>query len=332
MNPIERAARAFDRYHERHRWLAFPYAVIKKFGDDQAGGLAAQLTYYGFLAVFPLLLVLTTILGLLLHNNAAMQQRIVGSALAQFPIIGTQIRRNIHAFPGSGLTLALGMVGALYGAIGSVRVAQTAMNTIWDVPRKRWPNFVFSIGRSILMLLLFGLLLGASALASALIAASGTSLVLWMGSVLLACLVNLAMFSLAFLVLTARHLRWRDVWVGAMFGAVVWTVLQSVGGVYVSHTLRNSTELYGFFGIVIALMVWIYLGCQVLMYASEINVVRAKHLWPRRIVQPPLNRGDERAMRDYAKREERRPEEHVDVRFEHADGDSPSMEGKKLGR
>src|SRR5690242_4174683 len=166
MNAIERAVRAFDRYHEEHSWLAFPYAVVKKYGDDQAGGLAAQLTYYGFLAVFPLLLVLSTILGLLLRHDPSLQQRIVGTAVAQLPIIGTQIRHNIHAFPGSWLAIALGMVGALYGALGSVRVAQTAMNTVWDIPRKRWPNFVLSIGRSLLMLVAFAVLIAASALTS----------------------------------------------------------------------------------------------------------------------------------------------------------------------
>jgi YihY family inner membrane protein len=314
MNPIERAARAFDRYHEGHRWLAFPYAVLKKYGDDQGGGLAAQLTYYGFLAVFPLLLVLSTLLGLLLRHDPSLQQRIVGTALAQLPIIGTQIRRNIHAFPGSGLALAFGMAGALYGALGSVRVAQTAMNTVWDIPRKRWPNFVFSIGRSLLMLVAFAVLIASSTLVSGLIA--GASALTRIFVVPLGLAVNLLLFTAAFQILTARRLRWREMWVGALLAAVVWTILQSFGGLYVAHTLRNSTELYGFFGVVIALLIWIYLGCEILLYAAEINVVRAKRLWPRRIVQPPINEGDERAMRGYAGREERRPEEHIEVRFD----------------
>jgi YihY family inner membrane protein len=206
------------------------------------------------------------------------------------------------------------MAGAMYGALGSVRVAQTAMNTVWDIPRKRWPNFVFSVGRSLLMLGVFAVLIAASALASGLIA--GASAPARMAAVPLGLAVNLLLFTAAFRILTARRLRWREMWVGAVLAAVMWTILQSIGGLYVGHTLRNSTELYGFFGVVIALLVWIYLGCEILLYAAEINVVRAKRLWPRRIVQPPLNEGDERAMLGYAAREERRPEEHIDVRFD----------------
>jgi uncharacterized BrkB/YihY/UPF0761 family membrane protein len=111
-------------------------------------------------------------------------------------------------------------------------------------------------------------------------------------------------------------MKWSDLWVGVLIAASAWTALQSVGGLYVTHTLRNSTELYGFFGIVIALLVWIYLGAEITLYAAEINAVRSKRLWPRRIVQPPLSAADERAMRGYAGREERRPEEHVEVRFD----------------
>jgi uncharacterized BrkB/YihY/UPF0761 family membrane protein len=128
--------------------------------------------------------------------------------------------------------------------------------------------------------------------------------------------LNFGLFYAAFGVLTRRRLTWSDLWIGVLIAASAWTILQSAGGFYVSHTLRNSTELYGFFGIVIALLVWIYLGAEIALYAAEINAVRAKRLWPRRIVQPPLSAADERAMRGYAGREERRPEEHVEVRFD----------------
>jgi YihY family inner membrane protein len=316
VNPIERAIRAFDRFHERHAWLAFPYAVMKKFGDDQAGGLAAQMAYYGFLALFPLLLVLTTILGLLLRHDPALQARIVGSALTQFPIIGTQIRQNVHSLPRSGLALGLSLAGATYGALGAIRVAETAMNTIWDIPRKHWPNLVFSLARAAVMLVAVGALTVAASFASGFAVGAQLSPGARVLGIGISFALNFGLFYAAFSVLTRRRMKWSDLWVGALIAASAWTVLQSVGGLYVTHTLRNSTELYGFFGIVIALLVWIYLGAEITLYAAEINAVRSKRLWPRRIVQPPLSAADERAMRGYAGREERRPEEHVDVRFD----------------
>jgi YihY family inner membrane protein len=317
MNLIERGFRTFDRFHERHRWLAFPYAVIKKFGDDQAGGLAAQMAYYGFLALFPLLMVLTTILGLVARHNPTLQAKIVGSALAQFPIIGTQIRQNVHSLPRSGLALALGLVGAIYGSLGAIRVAETAMNTIWDVPRKRWPNFVFSLARAAILLVVVGALTLAASVSSGLAAGASLSIATRLLGIVISLGLNLALFYGVFAVLTRRRVTWRELWPGVLIAAAAWTVLQSIGGLYISHTLRNSTELYGFFGVVIALLVWIYLGAEITLYAAEINVVRAKRLWPRRIVQPPLSRADERAMRAYASREERRPEEHLEVKFDH---------------
>jgi YihY family inner membrane protein len=316
MNPIERAARAIDRFHERHGWMAFPYAVIKKYSDDQAGGLAAQMTYYGFLALFPLLLVLTTVLGFVLRDDPSLQHRIVDSALAQFPIVGTQLRDNVHAFPGSGLALGLGLAGAVYGSLGAIRVAETAMNTIWDIPRKRWPNMFVSLARALMMLLIAGAFTVASAGALIVAGRARTALLVRIVGLIASFILNFALYYFAFRILTRSRLSWNQLWPGTLVAAVAWTALQSLGGLYVSHTLRNSTEVYGFFGIVIALLLWIYVASQVTLYAAELNAVRAKHLWPRRIVQPPLSRADERAMTGYAAREERRPEEHVDVTFD----------------
>jgi hypothetical protein len=67
LGPVHR----FDDYQQKSKWLALPMAVVKKFGDDQGGNLAALLAYYAFLSVFPLLLVFTTILAYALHGNPA---------------------------------------------------------------------------------------------------------------------------------------------------------------------------------------------------------------------------------------------------------------------
>src|ERR1700704_3502403 len=107
---------AFDRFQQRHRWLGFPLAVLQKYSDDQGGYLAATITYYGFFALFPLLLVLTTLLGFLLHGHHHLQQSIVSSALAQFPVIGQELKSgSLH---GSTLALLLGLAAALWAGMG----------------------------------------------------------------------------------------------------------------------------------------------------------------------------------------------------------------------
>src|SRR5579863_9757539 len=105
MNVIERPLRAADRFQQRWPVLGFPVAVWQKFNDDQAGNLAALIAYYGFAAIFPLLLVLATVLNLVLKNNPDLQRTLTDSALAQYPVIGQQIKAQLGTIPGTGLPL-----------------------------------------------------------------------------------------------------------------------------------------------------------------------------------------------------------------------------------
>lgn len=316
MNAIQRAMRTVDRTHRRSRPVAFLFAVFKKFGDDQGGNLVALITYYAFVSIFPLFLVASTVLGIVLHDNPSLQQRILGSALAQFPVIGQQIQQNVHALPRSGVALVIGLVISLYGGLGVVRATETAMNTIWNVPRKHWPNFFVSMLRALIMLALAGVVTIAAALLSGV--AGGSSAAIWLKVIAIAgsLVLNLVLFLGIYRILPALDVRWRDVLPGACVAAVAWTVLQLIGGVLVAHQLKGSSELYGFFGIVLALLAWIAIGAQVTLLAAEMNVVRVRRLWPRSIVQPPLTEADSRALQDYARQEERRPEETVHARID----------------
>jgi YihY family inner membrane protein len=312
VNAAEKAVRGADRFHQRRRWLAFPYAVVKKFGDDEAGNLAALVAYYGFFSVFPLMLVFVTILGMVLRGNTGLQDSIVHSALAKFPVVGTQISNNIHSLTGSGLALGVGIALSLWAGLGVVKVMQTAMNTVWNVPYRYRPNFLRSTIRALIMLAVLGGITVASAAAGSVGAASHTWW--WMLSGILVSLVlNFVLFMLAFRILTTENVSWGDVRTGAIIGAVAWTILQALGGYYVAHQLRGASDTYGTFATVIGLLAWIYLGAQVTLYAAEVNVVKKRRLWPRGIVQPPLTEADKRALSDYAKQEERRAEERVDV-------------------
>lgn len=319
--------RPVDGFQRRHRPLAFLVGVVKKFGDDRAGNLAALIAYYGFLSLFPLLLVMVAVLGLILRGNADLRTEIVDSTLAQFPIIGDQLKRNVTALTGSGAGVAVGVgtAVALWGGLGVMQAAQTAMNHVWDVPLKDRPNFVKTRLRSLLMLLVLGTFVLASTLMSGLGTSTGAlgmtlRVVGFAGSVVL----NLAAFGLAYRVLTARDLTWRDVLPGAVFAAVVWSILQAVGSFYLSHSLKDATAVYGFFGFVLGLLAWIYLGAQVTLYGAEVNVVKAKRLWPRNLLQPPLSEADERTLRETAKAQEKFPEQRIDVTFEGEDRQAAS--------
>src|SRR5438067_13541534 len=112
MNPAERVVRGVDAFQQRHRVTGFAFGVVKKFGDHRAGSLAALVAYYAFLAIFPLLLLLVTILGFVAQHNSDFQHRLVDSALSDFPIIGDQIARNVKSLSATGLGLAISLIGS----------------------------------------------------------------------------------------------------------------------------------------------------------------------------------------------------------------------------
>jgi YihY family inner membrane protein len=313
-NPIERVARRLDAVQRRHNWLAFLFAVVKKFGEDDAGSKAALIAYYGFFSLFPLLLVFTTTLGFILNGHTALQDKILHSTLRQFPIIGDQISTSSHSLKGSGLALVIGLVGTLWAGMGVTQAGETAMNAVWNVPARRHPNALFSRVRGLVLLVIFGVgVLATTFLAG--FGASGAGTLAKIGAIAVAAIINLGMFLVAFRILPAEKLTWRDVLPGAVVATVLWEIVQGVGGWYVARSLRGASQVYGFFAIVIGLLGWLYLGAQMTLFAAEINVVLRRRLWPRSLVQPPLTTKDKEALRSLAKMEERRPEEEIVVRF-----------------
>jgi membrane protein len=302
VNPLRR----LDRLQQRWRPLAFPFAVVRKFGDDQAGSLAALIAYWGFFSLFPLLLVLVTILGIVLRGESELQRSILDSALTNFPVIGDDLQRSTQALSGPAtLGLVLGLAIALWAGLGVVRAMENAMNTVWQVPHRQRPNFWISIARALVMLAILG---AVTLISTGVAAVGGASEVWWWTAVgvLLSLALNFGLFMLAFRVLTTADLSWADVRVGAGVGAVAWAVLQALGGYIVSTQLQNASATYGTFAIVVGLLGWMYIGAQVTLYAAELNVVRARHLWPRSLVQPPLTEADRRQLSLLAKVEERR--------------------------
>jgi YihY family inner membrane protein len=317
MASLDRTLGRIDGYQQRRRWLAFPFAVVKKFGDDRGGNLAALIAYYGFFSLFPLLLTFVSVLGIFLMGNESLRRSLLDSALRDFPVIGDQIAKNIHAITGNGVALAIGIVGTLWAGLGVTQAAQNAMNQIWDVPRKDWPNFFKSRLRGLIMLAILGTLTVAATFASGLASSGGPAAVGIVLGIAASLVLNLGLFLVAYRVLTVRDLSWKDVFPGAATAAVAWTGVQSLGTYYVTHQIKNASEVYGTFALVIGLLVWLYMGAQIFILAAEVNVVRKNRLWPRSLVQnPPLAQADERVMERGAEVEERIPIEDVSVDFD----------------
>jgi YihY family inner membrane protein len=317
MEQLKRLMQAIDDWQQGQRWLAFPMAVAKKFGDDQAGNKAALMAYYGFFSLFPLLLVAVTVLSLVLQGRSDLSGRIVDSTLAQFPVIGEQIRDEVEGsrLRGSGLALGVGLALALWGGLGVAEAAQNAMNGIWNVPRRRYPNFFLRRLRGLAWLVILGGGLLLASVVSGFAAAADTA---WSGpaAVATSTVVNMLLFLVGFRVLTVRNVSLRTLLPGALLAAVAWALLQWLGGWYVARQLSRASATYGAFALVIGLLSWLYLASMVTLFAAELNVVRSRRLWPRSLIMPPMAGADERVLEDLARQEERLPDQRVEVSFE----------------
>jgi membrane protein len=308
-----RPVKAVDRIQQRHPTLAIPMAVVKKFGDDQAGSLAALVAYYAFFSLFPLLLVLVTILGFVLQGDPSAQRSIKNSVLGQFPIIGTQIQ--VTALHGRTIALVIGLVTSLLGGMGVTQAAQSAFDRVWAVPFKHRPDFLHSRLRGLLLLGSLGVLFIVATLASGLVTGGLGGPLAKVAGIVISLALNFALFLAAFRLLTAASVPMRCLWIGVAFAAIFWEILQVLGGYYIGHVLKHTTSTYAHFGVVIALLVWLHLGAQMTLYAAEINVVLARKLWPRSLFGPRVP-ADEETLTALAKVEERADEEKIDVRFE----------------
>jgi membrane protein len=313
----------FDEFQQRRAWLALPMAVVKKAGDDQGGNLAALVAYYGFFSLFPLLLVFTTIIGYVLAGNPAQQESVKNSIVNQFPSVGQSL--HFQAISGSAVALIVGIVVSLYAGLGVTNAAQNLMNTVWAVPFRDRPSFVKSRLRGLALLVSLGTLFIVSTVITGAVSSVFGGADTKLFGYLVSIAVNACLFFFSFRWMTDSEVRSRDLLWGTFVGAILWTILQAVGGIYLHHV--SSGGHYGVFTTVIGMLVWLHLGGQVLMYCAEINVVVSRHLWPRSFFGPPLSSADQRVLRDLAKAAARTEHQTVDVGFREsatADPEAPS--------
>jgi YihY family inner membrane protein len=326
VNPVEHLVRRVDRWQQRHVVSAFLFGVIKKYGDDNGGQLAASLSHTAFVSLFPLLLVLTTILGFVAAGHHALRQQVISAVAGQFPVIKSQLS-NIHQLRRSSLIgLIAGLLFALWGSSGLAQSGMFAMAQVWNLPGPDRPGYFQRLGRAGLFLLV----LGTGAIVTTVLTSFGafgsSSPGLTILAEALATAANVGMYVIGFRVLTPKTVPVRKLIPGAVVAGVGWTILQAAGTLIVKHYL-HSASVYGIFAIVLSLVAWIYLVVEITIYAAEVNVVLERRLWPRSIVQPPLTRADRRALSLLPLAEQRRDDQSVAVSY----ADEPGKNDKPRG-
>lgn len=303
--------RTLDRFQQRHPALAIPVAVTRKFGDDQGGNLAALIAFRAFFSLFPLLLLMTTVLGYVLAGNPDLRREAVDSVLAQLPVIGEQIK--LSSLEGNGLALAIGIVGSLWAGFGVILAAEAALDRVWAVPFRDRLGFLASRLRALALLAVLGTLTIASTIVSGLVGGGAGALGPVAGIALSLC-INLLVFAALYFLLGAKPRSFSQLVPGVVLAAVCWSALQLVGGYFVGHEIRNATPAYGTFALVLGLLIWVNLGATLTVLGAELNVVRARHLWPRSLLGVDREE-DERVMRALAEAEARDERQRINVDF-----------------
>jgi len=319
MNPVERVIRKVDATQRRITPTAFVFGVVKKYGDDNGGVLVSNLAYSSFISLFPLLLVLVTILFYTASVDPSFNAEVVKAVAKQVPQIGSQLTGNVHALQRSStIGLIVGLVSLIWGATGLAQAGLFTMEQVWNLPGPARPGYVQRLGRAVLFLSLLGVgvvvTTGLTSLDNYVFKGFGLDFL----AVVVTAAFNAGMYIGAFRVLTPKVVPTRRLLPGAITGGILWTVLQFFGTYLVHHYLRSDST-YGVFAIVLGLIAWIYIAVEITVYSAEINVVLARRLWPRAMVQPPLTEADRASMTLQAKQNRRRPEQHVEVTFD--DGD-----------
>src|SRR5260370_15750362 len=316
MKAIEHAIRRVDAAQQRHQAPAFVFGVIKKYGDDNGGVLAASLAHSGFVSLFPLLLVLVTILGLIASGDPSLRHEALPAVVTQGPLIGQSLAGNVHQRRSSSVIgLVAGLLALTWGTTGLAQAGLHTMAQVWNLPGPARPGYLQRLGRAALFLGVLGLGVIVTTLLISLSAYGHNVIAIAVLLEALAVAANIGMYLIGFRVLTPTGVPARKLVPGAVAGGLAWTVLQALG-TYVVHHFLHSDSVYGVFATVLGLLAWIYLAVEMTVYAAETNVVLARRLWPRSIVQPPLTDADRSVLAAQALQNQRRDDQHVAVSYD----------------
>lgn len=311
---MKRQLAKLDRAQQRHEKLAVALATVKKYGEDQSSSLASTIAFWAFFSIFPLFLVLVTILGYVLpaHRRAD----VLGRVASFFPLLhpGT-----IGSLSGSWWPILVGVLTALWAGSGVVRMTQQAFDEVWEIPRHHRPGLVEQVRRSLFALGTIGFGLVVATIMSGYVTGRDTGINLgWygrLGGYLISLALDVGLFVIAFRMLTKREVSYRDVLPGALLSGSAFFILQLISAVIISRYLGKTQGTYGSFATVITILWWFYLQAQVTLFGAQLNVVLAERLYPRSLVGGPGTEADERALQQYAEKAAHYEEQEIETRL-----------------
>jgi uncharacterized BrkB/YihY/UPF0761 family membrane protein len=314
MKQLRRLLQRIDHWQRTVRSIAVAYGVVKKFGDDRTNQYVVALGWYGFVAIYPLLLVVITVLGFI--GAASLGHQIV-STLHEFPVVGSQFNpeHSSKSLQGSGLGLVVGLIGLIYGAQGVTQTVQQSMASVWNVPQVDLPGFLPRLARSLIALATIGGAFVLNAAVATVATNTGVGYAVRVPILVGLFVLNVVLYGAVFRVATPGGIASVQLLPGAALAALGFTFLITLGSGLVQHQLRHSSETYGQFGLVIGLVGFLFLLAKISLYGAELNPVVARRLWPRALLSENPTEADNRVLSDIAHQYRTRDDQRIGVGF-----------------
>ena len=314
MNFIQKTVNKVNEYQQNHKYLSFAYAVIKKYGQDNGSYLSAIITYYSVLSLFPLLIVFTNLTQIILKNNHALKNRIASSINHYFPIIGNQLTHNIHGERGTGIAIIVSLIITFYGALGCASALQYALNNVWKIPKINQPNYIKNITRNLGIIIGGGIGFIIASTLSTYVTILGHDIFIKILTTVLSTVILWITFIWVFKLSVSGNKSFKEVFLSSAIAAIGLQIIQSLGGLILSHELKELRNGYGIFSLIIGLLFWIYLQAEVILYSVEIEVVRSYRLYPRSF-NNQLTKKDKVAYKENTKSTRQHIDENINVDF-----------------
>jgi YihY family inner membrane protein len=305
------ALERFDAVQKRVGPLSVGVATCKKFAEDESSNYAAMIAFWAFFSIFPLLLVLVTVLAWVLPVSS--KDAVLNRIAQMFPLLDTN---SIRGLSGSVWALVLGLATSLWSGLSAVRTIQSAFNSVWEVPYYKRSGPLEQVRKSIFVLATIGLGLVVTTLISGLAASTASGLHLGalgrIAGYVAAAVLDIGLFLASFRILTDAKITTRDVLPGALLSGSVFFVLEQLSTQIISNQLKHAQTTYGHFATVIVMLWWFYLTALVTLGGAQLNVVLKERLYPRSLVDAPTE-ADERALQVYARERTYLPEETIEA-------------------
>jgi membrane protein len=257
--------------------------------------MGAAIAYYAVFSLAPLLILVIAVAAIVFGREAAQ-----GAIIAQFnSLMGREGAGALQAMiesaskSGSGIAAVIGIGTLILAASGTFGEIQASLNVIWNAKSPKEEGFIAALVRrrllSLTLVTVIGFLLLVSLVVSAALAASGDFLaqafpvltpILQVANFVATFSVITALFAMMFKLLPDVDIGWRDVWLGAVVTAALFTVAKYLVGFYIGSS--EVTSSYGAAGALVIILLWIYYSAQVMLFGAEITRAYVELVHPTR--------------------------------------------------